>query len=100
MLKDDSAALLKVGSAVSRHGYDQAILLATQKDDILEKRAQSFCHGRRQFGRPMMALTAKRSLGPVRHVLSQMVVSGTMTVNPPVQVRISSPQEGAVESGE
>lgn len=48
----------------------------------------------------MMALSAKKSLGPVRHALSQMVVAGTMVINPPVQVRITSDtaEEGAEQS--
>jgi hypothetical protein len=37
----------------------------------------------------MMAMMAKKNLGPVRHVLSQMVVAGVMIVSPPVQVRVS-----------
>ena len=100
MLTETSAALLKVGSAVARKSHDEATLLAKNHDGALEQQSKSFCHGRRQFGRPMMALTAKKSLGPVRHVLSQMVVSGSMVVNPPVQVRITSTREGAAESGE
>jgi hypothetical protein len=32
---------------------------------------------------PLIALTTRRAMGPARHVLSQMVVAGTMTVHPP-----------------
>jgi hypothetical protein len=32
---------------------------------------------------PLIALTTRRAMGPARHILSQMVVAGTMTVHPP-----------------
>jgi hypothetical protein len=45
MLKDDSAALLKVGSAVSRHGYDQAILWPLKKMIFLRSEHKVFATG-------------------------------------------------------
>jgi len=42
--------------------------------------------GERQFGFPFIAATVKTHMGPARHALSQMVVAGTMTHQPPVRV--------------
>jgi len=43
-------------------------------------------HGERHRVWPMMALEAQPELGDCRHVLSQMVVAGTMSVFPPIHV--------------
>jgi hypothetical protein len=100
MLKDPPRVDLKVGGPITRKSHDDAVLLASNNEKQFAENAKSYCHGRRQFGRPMLALTAKKSLGPVRHILSQMVVAGSMKVNPPVQVRITSTHDGAAEQGE
>ena len=42
-------------------------------------------NGARSIRYPFLALTTRRSMGPARHVLSQKVVAGTMTVHPPYQ---------------
>lgn len=55
-------------------------LLSTER---AKKMSASVLHGQRRFGWPMMALQTQRELGPVRHAISQMVVSGTMTIFPP-----------------
>ena len=47
----------------------------------------SLLAGHRVFGWPLMALHASRDLGPVRHALAQRVVSGTMTVHPPLLIQ-------------
>lgn len=77
-----------VGGPLTRRNHEEATLLASPKTDRLARLAASRCHGRKLLGRPLMAMTAKKSLGPVRHVLSQMVVAGTMVVQPPVAVRV------------
>jgi hypothetical protein len=38
---------------------------------------------------PMLALMSDVDLGNCRHVLSQMVVAGTMIVHPPIVIRES-----------
>ncbi len=92
MLTEDlRSPALTVGSTVGRHGYDTATLLARQVDQRLARKADSLCMGMRHFGKPMMAITAKQEMGPVRHALSQMVVAGVMTSHPPIQVRVYSP---------
>ncbi len=83
---------LKVGTDIGRRGFEAAVLLGDARDLRLASGSASFCHGRRHFGRPMMALATKKSLGPVRHALSQMVVAGTVLVQQPVQVRITASQ--------
>jgi hypothetical protein len=40
-------------------------------------------NGVRGIRYPFLALMTRRSMGPARHVLSQKVVAGTMTVHPP-----------------
>ena len=52
--------------------------LAAARTDLL------FGH-QRGIKRPLIALTTKKEMGPVRHALSQMVVAGVMTVHPPVR---------------
>lgn len=47
--------------------------------------------GYRSYGHPMMALTATKP-GPVRHIITQMVVAGAMMVTPPLQVRVFDPR--------
>jgi hypothetical protein len=49
----------------------------------IETQTSSVLHGKRTLRFPLIALTTRRSMGPSRHVLSQMVVAGTMTVHPP-----------------
>ena len=49
----------------------------------MEPNTASVLHGIRTLRFPLIALTTRRSMGPSRHVLSQMVVAGTMTVHPP-----------------
>jgi hypothetical protein len=49
----------------------------------MQPSTSSVLHGSRVLRFPLIALTTRRSMGPSRHVLSQMVVAGTMTVNPP-----------------
>ncbi len=102
MLNDQESPVLKVGTPVGRKAHSDATLLAAPVDRRLPEQSQSFCHGRRQYGRPMMAITVKKQLGPVRHVLSQMVVAGTVSVPDPVVVRVSSEpqQEEDVDHGE
>jgi len=78
-----------VGGPLTRRNHDEATLLSTPLERGLVAMARSHCHGAHSFGRPMMALLAKKNLGPVRHVLSQMVVAGVMIVSPPVQVRVA-----------
>jgi hypothetical protein len=68
--------------------HSVAVRLSDERDAALAEKRTSLTCGRRQFGSPMMALQAKKSLGPCRHALTQMVVAGSMVVNPPVQIRI------------
>jgi hypothetical protein len=82
---------LTVGSAAGEWNHDSAVRLGRKYDRRLATNADSVCMGVRQFGKPMMALVTQQKLGPVRHALSQMVVAGTMTTQPPVQVRVWSP---------
>lgn len=86
---------LTVGGPLTRRQHDEATLLSTPLERGLVNMAKSQCHGAHSFGRPMMALMAKKNLGPVRHVLSQMVVAGVMIVSPPVQVRV--PERSGIE---
>jgi len=54
------------------------------KRSAINPQTSSFLHGYRVKRYPLMALTTQRSMGPSRHILSQRVVAGTMTVSPPL----------------
>jgi len=81
-----------------RHQLEDATLLSSPTNKKLFEESGSHCAGSRRWGKPLMALTVKKNLGKVRHALSQMVVAGTMTVQKPVQVRITPPSAGDEES--
>ena len=57
-------------------------LLADEKSHI-RPQTQTILNGYRAKRYPLMALNTQRSMGPYRHILSQRVVAGTMTVHPP-----------------
>lgn len=82
------APRLVLGGPLTRKNHADAVLLHAPVTDELVRFTASRCHGRRSFGRPMMAMMTKKNLGPVRHVLAQMVVAGIMFNPPPVQVRV------------
>jgi hypothetical protein len=42
-------------------------------------------HGDRVFGWPLAALRVQQDLGPVRHVLQQQVVAGTLVIHTPFE---------------
>jgi hypothetical protein len=79
---------LLVGSALSEAQHARAVHLAGHRAQELAQAAASVTRGRVTMGRPMMAITARRDLGPVRHALAQRVVAGSMTTQPPVQVKV------------
>jgi hypothetical protein len=79
---------LVVGSALSEAQHARAVHLAGQRAQALADAAASVTRGRVTMGRPMMAITARRDLGPVRHALAQRVVAGSMTHQPAVQVKV------------
>ena len=83
-----------------KRDYDRAVSLSNHMGPGLARQADSYCYGLKQFGKPMMALTAQKKLGPVRHALSQMVVAGTLFTPAPVQVRITSEEPDASASVE
>ena len=58
----------------------------------IEPTQTSVLHGRHVKRYPLIALTTQRSMGPSRHILSQMVVAGTMVVHPPYNPKHSSPK--------
>jgi hypothetical protein len=62
---------------------EQARMLPFREDSL---------YGTRSVKKPLIAITAKKEPGPVRHALSQMVVAGTMTVHQsPAGVPLPSP---------
>jgi hypothetical protein len=52
---------------------------------LAEARSNVLFGDQRGIKRPLIALTTKKEMGPVRHALSQMVVAGVMTVHPPMR---------------
>ncbi len=49
------------------------------------RKQQDVLQGQRGVRYPLIALTTQRSMGPMRHVLSQKVVGGTMVIHPPFE---------------
>jgi hypothetical protein len=75
--------------------FERRALEQGQRDDRL--------YGERQQKWPMLALEATPDLGNCRHVLSQMVVAGTMDVRPPIFVstdRGEPEEKKAIKQGE
>jgi len=90
---------LVVGGPLTRQNHAAAVKLAEPRSFVLVQNLASVVRGRVQFGRPMMALVTEKKLGPVRHAVAQMVVAGTMVVQPPVQVRVSDgPRKQVLDS--
>ena len=46
---------------------------------------QDLLHGDRVFGWPLAALRVQQELGPVRHVLQQQIVAGTLVIHTPFE---------------
>lgn len=90
---------LAVGGPISRRNHAAAVRLADPLDARLQTMTTSVCRNRAAFGRPMIALTTKRNMGPVRHILAQRVVAGMMTVSQPVQVRVGAPVGATPDGG-
>lgn len=93
------AGVLVVGGPITRWAHEEAVRLSAPRELVdLAKPAASVCHGRKQMGRPMMAMMTKKNLGPVRHAIAQMAVGGTMVVQPPIVVRVPE-RAGAIGAG-
>ena len=54
-----------------------------RKEALSHPSQRGLLYGSREFKWPMIALKTSLDLGPARHALSQMVVSGEMIVFPP-----------------
>ena len=75
---------LNRGPLAECHG--SAVRLVTRAEAYQDWAGAGLLAGKRTFGWPMLALTAKRDLGKVRHALSQRTVAGTMVVTPPFHI--------------
>ena len=76
--------LHEVFCANSLHGFVELSEILASKRSAINPQTSSFLHGYRIKRYPLLALTTQRSMGPSRHILSQRVVAGTMTVSPPL----------------
>jgi len=66
----------------SLHSLSGEVTVSMLKDQQKPQTSSVLC-GQRVRRYPFICLTTQRSMGPYRHILSQMVVAGTMTVQPP-----------------
>jgi hypothetical protein len=66
----------------SLHSLSGEVTAFILKDQQKPQTSSVLC-GQRVRRYPFICLTTQRSMGPYRHILSQMVVAGTMTVQPP-----------------
>ena len=57
-------------------------LIASMRSEFCPK-TNSILNGLRQKRYPLIALNTQRSMGPARHILSQKIVAGTFSVDPP-----------------
>jgi hypothetical protein len=64
------------------HNLSKEVTTSVLKGQQKPQTSSVLC-GQRVRRYPFIALTTQRSMGPYRHILSQMVVAGTMTVQPP-----------------
>ena len=76
--------LHEVLCANSLHSVLNISEILAAKRSAINPQTSSFLHGYRIKRYPLLALTTQRSMGPSRHILSQRVVAGTMTVSPPL----------------
>ncbi len=51
--------------------------------------------GTRRFDYPFLAARVKTHMGPARHALSQMVVAGIMTHQPPVRILVEKSESSS-----
>ena len=55
----------------------------SSKRSGFDPNVDSILNGPRRKRYPLMALTTQRSMGTVRHILSQRVLAGSFVINPP-----------------
>jgi hypothetical protein len=60
-------------------------MLGKENITFLPKEHKDILRGERGTRYPLMCLTTQRTMGPSRHVLSQMVVGGSMSIHPPYE---------------
>ena len=90
-MQTSKANLLELRETPLYKGYEQLLSSPLARGRSSMKPNQtSVLHGHHAKRYPLIALTTQRSMGPSRHILSQMVVAGTMTVHPPYNPKQST----------
>lgn len=70
--------------------HQHACMLGKESIVFLPKEHKDILRGERGTRYPLMCLTTQRTMGPSRHVLSQMVVGGSMSIHPPFESKTST----------
>ena len=89
-LQESSTYLLKDVSTPFSNKHQHACMLGREKIVFLPKEHKDILRGERGTRYPLMCLTTQRTMGPSRHVLSQMVVGGSMSIHPPFESKPST----------
>jgi hypothetical protein len=82
-LQDKETYLLKQKILPFAHVHKHALMLGKENITFLPNEHKDILRGERGTRYPFMCLTTQRTMGPSRHVLSQMVVGGSMSIHPP-----------------
>ena len=82
LLKDRVTPFSQRHAQSRRFGEQSIVFLPKQQKDILR--------GKRGTRYPLICLTTQRTMGPSRHVLSQKVVGGSMSIHPPFEAKPST----------
>jgi hypothetical protein len=82
-LQDQSTFLLTKCHMPFKSKHKHARMLGKENIVFLPKEHKDILRGERGTRYPLMCLTTQRTMGPSRHVLSQMVVGGSMSIHPP-----------------
>jgi hypothetical protein len=84
-LQDKSEYLLKNDFGPFFENHRLSRLLGQEKITFLPQMHRDVLQGERGTRFPLICLTTQRTMGPSRHVLSQMVVGGKMSIQPPFE---------------
>jgi hypothetical protein len=59
--------------------------MKTKRGNLFLTKHADLLRGERALRFPLISLTARKQMGPYRHVLSQKVVAGIMAIHPPYE---------------
>ena len=89
-MQDQPTYLLKERFKPFSQRHAQSRRLGRQLIVFLPKQQKDVLRGERGTRYPLICLTTQRTMGPSRHVLSQKVVGGSMSIHPPFEAKPST----------